>query len=185
MRPGTRWLAVSLLTLTVLVSGCGDDSTKPPAAEEPWAIPADTTRTVRIYSPTTTCIVGDSLEFKVIFNRLGSLFGAALEISVPSERLRLVRAEVNPGYFPGATVELPAWIDPATGRLAYGVSYLGNQPQTEARSGALLRFTCVAIAAGTAEVEFVEGRLEIRDAAGDRVDSDPAVRREGTSLVIR
>ncbi len=177
----------SSLVAAIVLAGCGGGgSTRSPDPQPgPWDFPAATGHALVLRSEQTSCAVGDSVDVKLTAYDLPPLSGAALRIDVPSELLAAGRILRNPQALPSGEAMLTVErIEPDSGRVSWGFSFVRGSGRTFSGSAVLLLLRCRALESGSAYLRLDRGTLDLRDSAGSRMAGLENIRLDPLTLLV-
>lgn len=176
-----------LIVCISLIAGCGgsDDVIPPPGSSEDWGFPANATKfAISLYSDKSTVSVGESFDVKMVLYNIPNVFGSAVEVGYPGDKVSITQTLAGPHFSPQVWTIAISRVDSLQNRASYGVTYIAGSNRTSSGSGAVMKFRCTAKASGAVQFSINPGILEIRKADGSLINNFPGLQIEGLTITV-
>ena len=180
MKNKTFFLIVILFIINLFLSCDGDNGgVTPTPPEEDWSFPTDPNKfAVTIYSgdestPLTSVSIDEEFDIKVIFYNLTEVFGAAIELSYPSDKIEIIDGNdgilISPNYFNEDDIVTPVrMVDSDFNRISCGICNRSGQSPISG-SSVVFKIKCKATSLGSASFAINESNTEIIQSNGDLI----------------
>jgi hypothetical protein len=128
---------------------------------ENWNFLADGSKfSATVYSSNTTVQNGSRFEVLIVCYNLADVFGAALELGFPGDKISIREVVAGP-YISGSSALVLQKLDYAAKKLSFGATYTAGSGNTAAGSGVVLKLKCRAKAAGSGQFTINSSTLQI------------------------
>jgi len=180
---------IALVVLGLSVVGCGSDSSvdpAPPPTVDEWAFPASTSKfAVSLYSTASTVALNGTSDVRVVLYNVTSLFGAAIEITVPQDSLEVTEVVQGKVFPTTSDVLIVSQIDATNKKVSYGITLKAGNTTTFSGSNVVFKMKVKGKIAGPVNVRVNRSALELKNSAGQPITNFASIGVENLALTVQ
>jgi hypothetical protein len=183
-----RAIIILSLSLACCIVGCkksGDNPVTPPGDAGDWSFPADPNKfSLTLIASDSTPAVGESLELKAVLYNVTNVFGVAMDITYPADKVEINGIQTGPYLSPDTAAITVSMIDTASGKISYGISFKAGSATVKSGSGVVMKLLCTAKAPGSVPFAVDAQTLQIVGADGSPVPNFSTLGIENTAVTV-
>jgi hypothetical protein len=152
---------------------------------ETWIYPSNGTKfAATVYSSASTVQNGSRFEVLVVYYNLTNVFGTALELSFPNDKVSIRDVAAGP-YISGSSALILKKVDNTAGRVSLGATFTAGSGNTAAGSGVVLKVKCRAKNAGSSPFTINASKLQILQPDGSSIPNFNTLQVENLTVGIQ
>jgi hypothetical protein len=156
-----------------------------PEAKEDFNFPESSRFALVLYSDQQTVKVGDAFDVKVILYNASDVFGIAMELQYPSDRILIEDIVTGPYFSPLNDALILCGTEADSGRVSYGITYKAGVTKLSNGSGIIYKLKCKAKSLGTATFTINSEKLEIDKSDGSPIQNFSQIVKENLSITVQ